>query len=468
MKKILSVVAATAVVAAALPAWAGGFAAARFGGEHGNPTETNPWSLYYNPGGIGMSEGWNLGIDASLVLRDAEYTRPATGDGSNPETPFNSGTGSVSNVIVSPAFAVTGHFGDDLPLAVGLGFFAPFGGAAVWDQVDGSEEYPGAVDGPQRWYTIDGTIRTLSFTGGLAYEIKPANLSIGVSGNYYIHQLDTIRARNADGSDDLDTRDPDGNSLGIKEGRSWVEADTTNFGFGVGVLWEPMEDEMWVGLSYQSQPGFGETDMEGTLKNLLAAGDETSEDVVFRQELPDIIRLGVRYRPQESLELRLFGDYTRWSVFDQQCLAKKGEDLDAQCSVNADGSEKDPSNAAIQVFNRDWEDTFGVRLGGSYWLLEGDLELIAGAGYDSNAIPDETLEPALQDYEKFTASLGGRYAFTDWVALSVTATNVFYVGRDTTDVATAESLRGVSRQPSSAGEYSQNIFLVNSGLELKF
>lgn len=467
MKKFLGVVAVTAVVAASLPAWAGGFAAARFGGEHGNPTETNPYSLYYNPGGIGMSEGWNLALDASFVLRDAEYVRPAAESPRPAEVPFNSGTGSVSNFIISPAFAVTGHFGDDLPLAVGLGFFAPFGGSAVWDQTDASDEFPGAVDGPQRWYTIDGTIRTLSFTGGVAYEIKPANLSVGVSGNYYIHQLDTIRGRNADGTDDLQQDDGQGN-LRLKEGRSRVEADTTNFGLGVGVLWEPMEDELWIGLSYQSQPGFGETDMEGTLDNLLAVGEHTTQDIVFRQELPDIIRLGARYRPQEDLELRVFGDYTRWSVFDQQCLARKGGDLDVQCSVNGDGSAEDPRDAAIQVFGRSWEDTWGLRLGASYWLMDGDLEVIGGAGYDSNAIPDETLEPALQDYDKFTASAGARYAFTDWVALSLTATNVFYLSRDTSDVGTAETLVNPSRQPSSAGEYSQNIFLVNSGLELKF
>jgi long-chain fatty acid transport protein len=467
MKRILSFVAVAAVVAASLPAWAGGFAAARFGGEHGNPTETNPWSLYYNPGGIGMSEGTNLGIDSSFVLRDAEYVRPATGDGSNPETPFNSGTGSVSNFIISPAFGVTHHFGDDLPLAVGFAFFAPFGGSAVWDQVDASERYPGAVDGPQRWYTIDGTIRTLSFTGGLAYNIEPANLSIGLAGNYYVHQLDTIRARNDNGTDDLETAGAGGEPV-LKEGRSYVEADTANFGFGIGVLWEPMPDEMWVGLSYQSQPGFGATDMEGKLKNLLGQGGATEQDIVFRQELPDIIRLGVRYRPQEKLELRIFGDYTRWSVFDQQCLARKGGDLDTQCSTKGDGSAEDPRDSAIQVFGRSWEDTFGVRLGASYWLLDGDLELIGGAGYDSNAIPDETLEPALQDYDKFTASAGARYAFTDWVALSLTATNVFYLSRDTSDVDTAETLVGVSRQPSSSGEYTQNIFLVNTGLELSF
>jgi long-chain fatty acid transport protein len=451
----------------AAPAWAGGFAVARFGGEHGNPTESNPWSLYYNPGGIGMSEGWNLGIDANFVFRQAEFIRPVNPDALEVEQGANSGTATLDNFLISPAFALTWHLGDDLPLAFGLAFFAPFGGAAVWDEVEASSDFPGAQDGPQRWYAIDGSIRTLSFTGGLAYHLEEANLSVGVSANYYIHQLNTLRARNGDGSDDLDARDTDGNSLGLREGRSWLDAEGTNVGLGFGVLWEASEDELWIGLSYQSQPGFGATELKGTLKNLLAEADETEADVVFRQSLPDVIRFGVRYRPQEDLELRLFGDFTRWSVFDQQCLANSGADLDKQCAVNADGSGQN-SETPIQVFNRDWQDTYGVRAGASYWLMDGQFELIGGLGYDSNAVPDETLEPALQDYEKFTLSAGGRYEFTDWVALSLTGTNVFYIARDTTDAETGESLRNPSRQPSSAGKYSQNIFLINSGLELKF
>ena len=44
-------------------ALAGGFASARFGGERGNPAETNPSTLYYNPAGIGLSEGTQLMLD---------------------------------------------------------------------------------------------------------------------------------------------------------------------------------------------------------------------------------------------------------------------------------------------------------------------------------------------------------------------------------------------------------------------
>ena len=40
----------------------------------------------------------------------------------------------------------------------------PFGGTAVWDQnkaYQGNQRFPGAVAAPQRWYSTDGTTRSL-------------------------------------------------------------------------------------------------------------------------------------------------------------------------------------------------------------------------------------------------------------------------------------------------------------------
>jgi long-chain fatty acid transport protein len=48
---------------------AAGFAAARFGGEHGNVTEHNPTAVYYNPGALALSEGVRLYVDGTLALR---------------------------------------------------------------------------------------------------------------------------------------------------------------------------------------------------------------------------------------------------------------------------------------------------------------------------------------------------------------------------------------------------------------
>ena len=55
----LSLTALAALLGAGLwanQADASGISVARFGGEHGHPTGTNPSTIYYNPGAIGGKE----------------------------------------------------------------------------------------------------------------------------------------------------------------------------------------------------------------------------------------------------------------------------------------------------------------------------------------------------------------------------------------------------------------------------
>ena len=465
------IVVPSVVVALCGTALAAGIAVARFGGEHGNPVSANPSSIYYNPAGLAFGSGHRLMIDGIFAFRDATYTRPEDAITNQPpsdlEIQANTGEGHVSNFLISPFIGFATDFGLDIPLSVGVGFFAPFGGKSVWDQVDPIEGVPGAIDGPQRWYVTEGTIQTLTASIGVAYKIPSIRLSIGVAGNLNLSTIDTIRARNSDGSDNIVT-----SAGGLQEGRSWLVADSTDNSIGAGVLWEPIENALWVGASYQSQPGFGQFHMEGTLTNLLATSQESIGEVIVTQELPDIIRLGLRYRPIEDLELRLFGDYTRWSAYDAHCIVDgKVTDIASVCEVNEAGAqvnETDESNLLVQDLLRRWEDTFGARLGASYWLLDRNLELQVGGGWDGNAIPDEYLEPALMDFDKVTATVAARYQFTDWFAATVGLTNVFYFERDTRGLATASGLEPASRQPSSAGVYSQNVFLINTNLEFNF
>jgi catechol 2,3-dioxygenase-like lactoylglutathione lyase family enzyme len=104
------------------------------------------------------------------------------------------------------------------------------------------------------------------------------------------------------------------------EGRSYIDAAGTDLSFGVGALWEAIEDRLWVGVSYQSRPNLdGRQALEGTLRNYFTPND-SSESIVFTQQLPDIYRLGFRYRIDPQWEVRLFGDYSRWSAMrDRTC-----------------------------------------------------------------------------------------------------------------------------------------------------
>lgn len=456
--------------AVAVSAGASGFQTSRFGGEHGHPTTSNPTALYFNPAGLALGKGHRLYLDVALALRNSTYERPE-GAISNPGswTPAdafdaNAGTAKLDNVAIIPFGALVSDFGLE-NFGAGIGVYVPLGGSASWDRNSAFEgergrTYPGAVDGVQRWFTIEGTIRSLYLTAAAAYRIPSLRLSFGAGLNVIQSQVHTIRARNGDGTDDLVEQTADGQII-PKEGRSLIDVESWDLGFSVGAIWEPWE-RFWVGASYQSQPGFGEITLKGKLKTQFPEASGTEEEVVLTQSLPDIWRLGFRWRPEDRWELRLFGEYARWSVFQNQCVFREG----GRCEIREDGSDGPRASEVVQNIPRRWRDGFGARAGVSHWVIP-SVEAYLGLGYDSNAIPDRVLDPSLYDMNKISASVGARVELTDWWAVAATITPVFYFTRDIS-VGESQGFASPSAQPNAAGTYSQFIGVLDVNTELRF
>ena len=450
---------------------AGGFATARFGSEWGHVTADHPTSIYYNPAGMALGLGTRIFFEGIIAYRQASYERPAGAIGnvsdSQTGTPTdgidaNSGTGRLSNVLGSPFLGIVTDFGIE-GLGVGAAFFVPFGGQASWQRNNNfidSSRFPGAVDGAQRWATIEGSIRALYGSVGAAYRLKGPRLSFGTSFNVVKQDLNTIRARNATGTDDL--VQPNGN---VAEGRSLVNASATTMSIGAGVIWQPTRHS-WLGFSYQSKPGFGETKLPGTLSNKLGVTAVDEVDVDFVHNLPDIFRLGGRIRPSSDIEFRLNGAYTRWSSYDNQCLVDN-TNPDANCALGDNGELTEETVGAIVNIHRDWHDNFTIAAGMSYWPDE-ELELLVGGAFDSNAVPDETLDASLMDMNKFSATLGGRWNVGDSLKVNVTYSHVFYASRTVDLREPGAVFDPPSTVPDQAGTYTQSIGLLNLGAELSF
>ncbi|MBA3547534.1 MAG: outer membrane protein transport protein [Nannocystis sp.] len=460
-------------------AQASGLSAARFGGEHGHPTTDNPTAIYYNPAGIALKPGTRLMLDVNMAFRWASYQRPEAAMPSAGTPPdgvdANSGTAKLQNTLISPFFGASSDFGTKI-FTAGFAAYFPFGGQAVWGQNSkyaDSSKYPGAHDGVQRWYTIDGKIRSMYLTGAVAFNIPSIGLSIGATGSAIRSETDTIRARNGDGSDDL--IDPTFNN--IKEGRSWLKASGWQGGFGLGVIWN-WQQRLWIGASYTSQPNVvGGMTLKGKLNNALTTMAPTVANAELTQTLPDIIRLGFRVRPSDKWELRLFADYTRWSVFDKQCV------LDAavagrKCNfTGADKALADPesfggdggkeTNGTIQHLPRFWKDAGGVRAGGSYWVIP-QLETYAGLGFDSSAVRPQTLDAALMDMNKLSFSIGARWQIVRQFGMALTISDIHYFKVDTKGKNVLNKFQPPTRQADSNGVYKQNILLANLYLDVHF
>jgi long-chain fatty acid transport protein len=456
--RALGVVGAPSVVVAvfgwSVTADASGFAAAKFGGEHGNPTESNPTALYYNPAGIAFSEGTHVYGDLSIALRHATWTH-AQSKYDVPEPPgaegANYGKGTLTNVFAGPAFGATTKLGD---LALGIGLFVPFGGRAKWDQNDkfaNSTTYPLAVDGVQRWHSIEGAITFLYLTAGAAYKLGP--FSIGVSGNLIFSSIRSLQAKTlATGNNDVD-----------QEVRSDLDVSGKQGSFAVGLMWEAVEKKLWIGASYQAAPGIGEMKMKGTLTNSAAAGVAVDR-VDFHQQMPDIVRFGARFRPVPDLELRLFGDFTRWSRMVTQCASLE----DRSCDLKQDGSPATGSGTVINLY-RAWRDTIGIRAGASKWLSP-EVELFAGLGFESYAVPDNTLDPQLPDANTISISAGGRFEVADKLWIGAGYMHIQYLDRDNTGKSILDDpkVHPTTRRVDGGGKYTQWIGVLNVNVEKQF
>jgi len=417
--------------------------------------------MYYNPAGLALGEGTFVLVEGTFAWRSVTYDRdpgaidnPGTG---TPDPAVNSGESSLSNIIISPFIGVKTDFGVK-GLGVAAGFYTPFGGQAVWDEnsaFEGNTQYPGAVDGPQRWHNIEGVIRSSYITLAGAYRL-PANISIGVGANLVLSVIDTIRASNVDGSDDVVT------SVG-GEGRAWVDSSGTSFSVSAGIAWNPRPDVV-IGISYQAQPGFGQISNEGTLHLKFGSLNASETPVLVYQSLPDILRFGAQFRPTPKIEVRAWGSYENWSNFERQCIVNSTVD-EPGCDLTPEGRPVRADSGVLNNIPREWKDAFSARLSGSYFL-NSDTELVLGLGYDGNAVPDKTMEASLPDWDDITATIGGIFDIGN-LELSVTLLGVFGLER-TVEPTDPPPFMTPSRVPDGAGTYSSLVLVLQLGVGYNF
>ena len=452
---------------------ASGYLTARYGSDDGTPAMANAFAIYFNPAALGGTKGTTITGDVSAVVRWASYQR--TNDALSPSDPAskndpgyvaaNTGKANLLNVLALPFVGVNTDFGGSERFRAGWAVYVPFGGQADWTRRQGVPGYPGSIDGVSRWHNISGQILAIYNTFAFAVKL-PGHFSVGASVSPVVHLVKTVRARNADGSDDTV------NGANLIEGRSLIEAHGLNLGAALGVYWEP-NDQLRLGLSYTSQPGFGETKMTGTLTNQVTNSPPGKADVDFYQTYPDILRLGAVVNATRKLEVRSDIELVRWSVFDKQCVVPKGQ----KCNVAEDG--RDLSGGAV-VLNipRRWNNTIGVRVGPAYQLND-RLQLIGSLGFATPAVPKETIDPSTIDSLQLLGAVGMRFVLNEHLAFGAAYNHIHYFtvntnGANDQDISAHPSGQpggadyNVSRSPSADGRYKSEIGFLNLNVAYTF
>ena len=230
-----------------------------------------------------------------------------------------------------------------------------------------------------------------------------------------------------------------------QEGRAFLDAHGFNGSFAAGAMLEILRDQMWLAGSYQAQPGMGQQSLNGFSSNTQYGTTSLPFPVTFTQSLPDIFRAGLRVRPKGTpWEFRVFGDFTRWSKMQAQCVVIRNDPcaiVPVDGSTNpSQGSQPQNGPNGVQTYDRrNWNNTWGARIGASYWVKP-QVELFVGGGYETAAVPDSTLAPDLFDANNILMAIGGRFALSDTLFLTASYTQIQYMNRDNTGKSTLNTL----------------------------
>jgi long-chain fatty acid transport protein len=321
-------------------------------GGTGVASDVGAASIYTNPGALGWEEGIAAELSGTLIIPSFRYEPLSALSG----TPTNA----KPQVFVLPTLFAGFPVG---PIHLGVGAFSNFGLGLEW---------PANFDG--RFESQSATLQTFTFNATAAWKIH-RHVSIGAG-------FDLVRGT-VQLSQKLNMVDTEGTlTLG---GGTW------GAGANAGIATHWLDDDMLsIGFTYRSAVAL---DFDGRAHfDVPAEFQSTLHDqgVRTRIVLPHVFSLGVALKvPKTKLQLSLEGSYTTWSTIDAFRFDFEDDALDQQ-------------------LRRDWVNTFTVRLGGQ-WEVVDKLTLRLGAGFDQSPAPAETLSPSLPDAHRIFFSVGAGY-----------------------------------------------------------
>ena len=209
----------------------------RFSGLRSGPNDDGAFATYWNPSLL-HQQGLSVQLNVLGVRRYASYDRDAElNDVPESLEGVNSGRNEVNGRGIVPSLAVRwGTTFSNWQMGFGGTAFIDRSGVGVWEKNLGANPaYPGALDGPQRFSTINTALYILNVGAGLGASYGPAKLSFGASVLGHYAQLSVARARNPDNTDRVVD-----DAARLAEGRILVDgAQDETMSIVVGAHWAP-------------------------------------------------------------------------------------------------------------------------------------------------------------------------------------------------------------------------------------
>jgi long-chain fatty acid transport protein len=364
-------------------------------------------AMAHNPAGLTFSKDTNVYMGATAVILSSDY-----------KSPFGGSEDAEFQVFVPPHLYISTDF-DTEDKVLGLAVFSPFGiGGRKWSQ-----------SGLTRYAETESLITTLAVNPTFAWQIKPG-LSIGL-GVFYMYAKNEAEKM------------IDQSLMGAGDAKFGLDMDGGGWGYNLGILVTPSKKFSY-GIAYRSGV---KVDQSGDIKleniapalHPLFGGSHFKTDVQTTLDFPQIVSLGIAYRPTGRLTFGLDVEWLDWSSFGRQNLDLENEVPEAGLS--------DTST------NLDWKDIWMVKIGVEYQVND-MFALRTGYAYSETAVPEHTLSPGYPDSDQHNLSIGLGYHIKNWVI-------------DTFYMATFYQDRTVSNSILS-GEYKSSAHFIGISIGYRF
>jgi long-chain fatty acid transport protein len=312
-----------------------------------------PAAVWFNPAAL-VTQGSGVSLSGVGVLASTRF-QPA--DETQPEQKTKPGR------FLLPTVFATARAHERV--AVALGVFPSFGLSVAWP-----EDWLG------RESTIKASIQTVNFNPTVAVGLLP-QLSLGAG-------LQIVR-----GAVELQNALP-----AVVGGTATLGGGAWGVGANAGLLYRALPDRLHLAFTYRSRVKMsfdGRVDFQPHPDFAPSLPDQGGGAKIT---LPDILTLGVMWRPIPSLTLTFDPNLVLWSTFDRLVI--------------------DFESREDQILERNNHNAVTLRLGADWATPQPGLSARIGFLFDQNPAPSETLAPSLPDGNRLDLALGVGYRW-NWL-----------------------------------------------------
>jgi long-chain fatty acid transport protein len=310
----------------------------------------NASAIFYNPAGLSQLKRPQFYQGSFLTYPDREFQ----------------GTGQFAETVHRAYPTITAYFAYPVNdrVALGLGFFSPFGLGSSWPA-----EWAG------RYLITYSTLKTYNVNPVVSVKLLD-NLSLAAG-------LDVMWS-----SVRMKKKFP--MPFGLPDGESNLGGDGNGVGYNLGVLYEPLGG-LKLGVAYRSEIFVKH---KGELATSLPIGAFPNIGGSANITYPPTVTMGINYSRLKPFTFELDATWTGWSTYDELRVT-----LDKPIFVNGV-----LTNSLVTPKN--WHDAWAFRFGANYEVKEG-MKVRAGYIYDLTPVPSGSFDPQLPDANRHVFSVGG-------------------------------------------------------------